>query len=68
MNKRFAATVELQRPSGGRAPDSADFCPACNRLSDRVLVTRDGSEIVEVIRCRCGDSMPTDEPKCTRLT
>lgn len=58
MNKRFAATAELQRPSG-RAPDSAEFCPICSRLSDRVLVTKDGAAIMEVIRCRyCGDSAP----------
>lgn len=43
MNKRFAATAELQRPNG-RAPNNAEFCPTCNRLSDRVLVTRNGSE------------------------
>jgi hypothetical protein len=60
MNKRFAATVELQRPSG-RTPDSAEFCPTCNRLSDLVLVTRDGAKVVEVIRCRqCGDSPPLE--------
>lgn len=61
MNKRFAATAELQRPNG-RAPNDAEFCPTCNRLSDRVLVTRTGSEVVEVIRCRyCGDSLPLEK-------
>lgn len=40
----------------------AEFCPTCNRLSDRVLVTRTGSEVVEVIRCRyCGDSLPLEK-------
>lgn len=48
-NPRFAATTELQRPSG--PPELPAHCPQCGRETETYLVSCDG-HVFPVARCR----------------
>ena len=60
MNRRFAATMELQRPTG-RDPASLvgrDVCPHCKRETD-IYAVFCGGHVFETHRCRDhGDVCP----------
>ena len=60
MNRRFTATLDLQRPAG-RTPDrlaSYDVCPHCKQELSVYLVSCDG-HVIETHRCRAhGDVIP----------
>jgi hypothetical protein len=66
MNRRFAATMELQRPGGPAeypvtAPTLAQVCPHCWAEVEVFVATRDGAPI-DVYRCRRhGDVIPIQQ-------
>ena len=59
MNRRFVATMNLQRPS---SPPGVDVCPHCQRETT-VYLTSEAGKIVETHRCRDhGDVVPRRRP------